>query len=166
MGILATHILLNGRLWRHINLLVRVRDVCVIPPRLLLRYQVRFESTLAQFFILLLLQKFLSSLLLFHVLLVKNFVTLSSSYVFASYFWRFPANLRLKGAVLKLLIDLGLFVQGGVLLHVSQTLVNRLSIVWSIVANDLGFESAAFQLLLSFNFIHDRCFLWFHSVVG
>ena len=66
----------------------------------------------------------------------------------------------------ELLVDFGLFVSICVSFNVGQTFVYRLSIVGSVVVNDLGFESATFDFLLGFDLLINSCFLSFNTIVG
>ena len=79
-------LLLKGGLRWHVDLMVRVWDVRIVSPSSLLRHQGWLERALCKLFILLFLQEFLSSLLLFHVLLVKDFVAFCSCKILTCYF--------------------------------------------------------------------------------
>ena len=68
--------------------------------------------------------------------------------------------------MLKLLVNLGLFVLVCVSFDACQALVDRFSIFRPIIAYYLRLESAAFKLFLLFDLVHYSSFLRFHSVIS
>ena len=78
---------------------------------------------------------------------------------------RFFVDLGLKSTEFKLLVNLCLLVSVCILFDIVQTLIDWLSVIWSLVINNLWLECAILQLHLCLDFFINGGFLGFDTII-